>query len=275
MRALFLIALSLTIAAGADDAREIVRRSVNAGDENVRAARNYTFRERNEGKTLDGSGRVTKTEVETYDVTLLDGSPYKRLVSRDDKPLPAKDERKEEEKLRKMGEARRKETAEQREKRVADWDRKREQERASWREVVDAFDFRVAGDDHREGREQYVIEAVPHAGFKARTRAAGFFPKVKGRIWIDKADYHWVRVEAEVIDTITYGGILVRLAKGSHLEADQARVNGEVWLPKRLEAEASARVGLLKKFRGRMEITYSDYKKFSTDSRIVDVAPVP
>ena len=216
-----------------------------------------------------------KPEVETHDITVLEGSPYRRLVARDDKPLPPKDERKEEEKLRKITAERRKETAAQREKRLADYDRKREQERAAWREVVDAFDFRLAGEDHREGRDQYVIEAVPHPGYKPRTRDAGFFPKVKGKIWIDKQDYHWARVEAEVIDTISFGAFLVRLAKGSHLEADQTRVNGEVWLPKRMEAEASARVALLKKFRGRIEITYSDYKKFQTDSRIVSVAPVP
>jgi hypothetical protein len=274
MRALALVTLSLCVCAADDGAREIVRRSVNVGDGNVRAARNYTFRERSEGRTLDGSGHVTRTEVETYDVTLLDGSPYRRLIGRDDKPLSEKDERKEQEKLRKITEARRKETPAQREKRIAAWDKKREEERASWREVVEAFDFRMAGEDNREGRQQYIVDAVPHPGFKAHSRAAGFFPKLKGRIWIDKQDYHWVRIEAEVIDTISFGGILVRLAKGSHLEADQARVNGEVWLPRRFAGEASARVGLVKKFHGRMEITYSDYKKFQTDSRIVDMGPI-
>jgi hypothetical protein len=259
----------------ADDAREIVRRSVNTGDENIRAARNYTFRERSEDRSLNGAGETTKTEVETYDVTLIDGSPYRRLLSRDDKPLSEKEERKEEDKLRKIANERRKETPEQRKKRVADWDRKRRQERESWREAVDAFDFRIVGEDHREGRQQYVIEAVPHPGFKPRTRAAGFFTKVKGKIWIDKQDYHWSRVEAEVIETISFGGILLRLAKGSHLEADQTRVNGEVWLPKRFSVEASARVGLIKKYNGRVEITYSDYKKFQTDSRIVATEPLP
>jgi len=268
------LALILPLAA-ADEAREIVRRSVNIGDENIRAARDYTFRERRTGRMLNGSGAVTKTEVETYDVTLVDGSPYRRLISRDDKPLPSKDERKEQEKLRKIAEARRKETPTEREKRIADWDRKRQQERETWREVVDAFDFRIAGEDHRDGRAQYILEALPHPGYKARTRNAGFFPKVKGRIWIDKQDYHWTRVEAEVIETISFGGILLRLAKGSRLEADQTRVNGEVWLPKRFEAEASARVGLVKKFRGQMEITYSEYKKFQTDSRIVATEPLP
>jgi len=273
MRTFLCCALAVSVCLGAEDTREIVRRSVNVGDENLKAARNYTFRERSEERTLDGAGRVTKTESETRDITVLSGSPYRRLIARDDKPLPPKDERKEDEKLRKIAEERRKETPAQREKRVADYDRKREQERVTWREVVDAFDFRISGEDHREGRDQYVIEALPHPGYKPRTRNAGVFPKVKGKIWIDKQDYHWSRVEADVIDTISFGAFLVRLAKGAHLEADQTRVNGEVWLPKRLQAEASARVALVKKFHGRLEITYSDYKKFQTDSRIVAGEP--
>jgi hypothetical protein len=274
MRPFLFCALAASVCFAAEDAREIVRRSVNVGDQNLKAARNYTYRERSEGRSLDHSGRVSKTEIEVHDITVLEGSPYKRLISRDDKPLPPGDERKEEEKLLKITAERRKETPAQREKRLADYDRKREHERATWREIVDAFDFRQAGDDHRDGRDQYVIEAVPHPGYKPRTRYAAFFPKVKGKIWIDKQDYHWSRVEANVIDTISFGAFLVRLAKGAHLEADQTHVNGEVWLPKRLRAEASARVALVKTFHGQLEITYSDYKKFQTDSRIVSAAPV-
>jgi len=266
-----LFTVALTAGAGAEDAREIVRRSVNLGDENLKAAGNYTFRERAEARTFDGAGRTTKTEVETHDVTLVDGSPYRRLLSRDDKPLPAKDEQKERDKLNKIADERRKETPAQREKRLADYEKRRQQERAMVREVADAFDFRLAGEDHLEGREQYVIEGTPHPGYKPRNRRATFFTKVKGKMWIDKRDYHWAKVEAEVIDTISIGAFLFRLAKGSHLEAEQTRVNDEVWLPKRLEAGGSARVALVKKFRGNLQVTFSDYKKFQTDSRIVSV----
>ena len=167
MRTAILCALTLWVCWGADDAREIVRRSVNVGDENLKAARNYTYRERSEGRTLDGAGRVTKTEIETHDITVLEGSPYRRLVARDDKPLPPKDERKEEDKLRKITAERQKETPAQREKRLAEYDRKREHERAAWREVVDAFDFRLSGEDHREGRDQYVVETVPASRLQA------------------------------------------------------------------------------------------------------------
>ena len=269
VRHLLIGVLAASLSWAADDAREIIRRSVNLGDQNIKAARDYAYQERVDTRTLDGSGGVTKAEIETYDVIVLDGSPYERLISRDDKPLPAKDEHKEADKQRKIAEERRKETPADRERRLADYERRRERQRAVMREVVDAFDFRIAGDGHLDGREQFVIAATPHPGYKARSRSASFFPKLKGKLWIDKQDYHWVKVEAEVIDTISVGAFLVRLAKGSHLEAEQTRVNGEVWLPKRISADASARVALVKKFRARLEITYSNYKKFQADSRIV------
>src|SRR6202011_135025 len=103
--------------------------------------------------------RTTKTEIEAYDTTLVDGTLYRRLISRDDKPLPPKDERKEQDKLGRIADERRKETPAQREKRLAEHDRKQEQQRATMRGVLDAFDFRLVGEDHREGRNQYVIEA--------------------------------------------------------------------------------------------------------------------
>src|ERR1041384_5096500 len=115
---------------GAEDAREIVRRSVNVGDENLKAAGNYTFRERAEVREFDGAGRLSKTEVESHDVTIVDGSPYRRLISRDDKPLPAKEERKEQQKLDKIAADRRKETEAQRQKRLAEYEKRRQQERA-------------------------------------------------------------------------------------------------------------------------------------------------
>jgi hypothetical protein len=271
---LLLCALTVAICPAGEDAREIVRRSVNLGDQNLKAAQNYTFRERNAARTLDGSGNVTKTEIDTYDVTLIDGSPYKRLIARNDKPLPEKDERREKDKLRKIADQRRKETPSQRENRIAEYNRKREQQRAMAREILDAFDFRLANPERLDGRDQYVIEAVPRPDYRPHNRNTAFFPKVRGKLWIDRQDYHWTKIDAEVIDTIAFGAFLVRLSKGSHLEAEQVRVNDEVWLPRRLVAEASARLALVKKFRGRLEITYDEYRKFQTDSRIVSVDQV-
>ena len=50
-----------------------------------------------------------------------------------------------------------------------------------------------------------------------------------------------------------------------------ARVNDEVWLPKAIRITGSARVLLVKGFRGEIEIGYSNYKKFTAESRVVSV----
>ena len=73
----------------------------------------------------------------------------------------------------------------------------------------------------------------------------------------------------ETLDTISFGGFLVRLAKGSRLIIEQARVNQEVWLLKSVTLRASARVALIKGVRAEIIITFSDYKKFQVDSRVV------
>jgi hypothetical protein len=51
------------------------------------------------------------------------------------------------------------------------------------------------------------------------------------------------------------------------------RVNDEVWLPKRIEVKASARVALVKTFRIEAETSYSNYRKFQVDSKVVPAEP--
>jgi hypothetical protein len=92
MRKAIVIALAAVAAAQTPDVNEIVRRSIQASDENWRIARNYTFLQRTEERQMDSAGRVKSKEVKTYDVTLLEGSPYLRLVERDDRPLPPAEE---------------------------------------------------------------------------------------------------------------------------------------------------------------------------------------
>jgi len=98
-RALLLILASATALLGQTDAREIVRRTVAADELNWKVARNYTFSERVNLRYLDSQGRVKSQEIRINDVMLLDGSPYSRLVARDDHPLPPAEERKEQERL--------------------------------------------------------------------------------------------------------------------------------------------------------------------------------
>ena len=53
------------------------------------------------------------------------------------------------------------------------------------------------------------------------------------------------------------------------LAIEQTRVSDQVWLPKSLSLDASARLLLLKGLRRELEFTFSDYKRFQVDSHVV------
>ncbi len=265
---------AVVAAQNAPSAREIVQSSVDLDQKNEAIARNYTFLERQETRVLDRSGKPKKApEIRTYDVTLLEGSPYRRLVARNDRPLAPREEQKEQEKLQKSIDERRRETPAERQRRIDEWDRKQQRQRAPFKEIPNAFDFRLTGEETLNGRDVYVIEATPKPGYKPTLAATAYFPKMKGKLWIDKRDSEWVKAEIESLDTISYGGILVRLAKGSRVTFEETRVNNEVWLPKRIAVSVSARVMLVTGARVELEIAFSNYRKFQADSRLVTERP--
>jgi hypothetical protein len=268
VRLLSLLTLGSLILA-AQDAREIIRRSVQLDQRNNELVRNYTFLQRQLERQFDGAGKVKDEKLRTWDVTMQEGSPYRRLVARNDQPISAEEQQNEQAKLRRSIEDRRKETPAQHEHRIADWERRQQRQREPLKELPDAFDFRMVGEESLNGGEAYIIDATPKPGYKPKSASTSYLPKMKARFWIDKKDYQWIKMEAETLDTVTFGAFLIRVAKGAHISMEQQRVNNEVWLPKRIALQGSARLLLVKGLHMQIDITYSDYKKFQTDSRVV------
>jgi hypothetical protein len=136
-------------------------------------------------------------------------------------------------------------------------------------EVPEAFNLRLMGTELVSGKPAWVIEAEPKPGYRPRSDRAKVLTKIRAKFWIDQAEYQWVKVDAEAIDTLSFGFGLFRIDRGGKLHFEQTRINDEVWLPSVLSASADARVGYIKKVRGDITVTYRDYRKFQTDSRIV------
>lgn len=252
-----------------NDPREIVKRSVEIDHRTMELARNYTCQQREVEKHLDSHGKVKSTEVKTWDITVLYGEPYSRLIKKNDQPLSEKEEKKEEEKQDKYVAERKNESEEQRHKREAKQKKEREEGRAFLRDVENAYDFRMVGEERVDGRPAWVLEATPRKGFQPTQPHADILPKLKGRIWIDKQDYDWVKAEAEAIDTISFGLFLARVHRGSHFSFEQVRLNDEVWLLRRFYINASARVLVFKNMGIEQEDTFSNYKKFKTGTKIL------
>ena len=254
------------------DAREIIRHAVAADEPNWRIAPNCTFLQRVELRRIDAQGRVKLSEVRTCDLTLQQGTPYRQMVQRDDQPLPATDEKREQESLARNIADRRQETAPERARRLSAYERRPDWQREAWHELPDAFEFRLAEEGRLDGHGIYIIEALPRQGYQAQSGTAKLFRSLRARFWVDQQDHQFVKVEAEVMDTISVGLFLVRVAKGSHATLELTSSWDGVWLPDRLQVFASARLGLLKALRIEQTTHYSRYSSVPADARAIHPA---
>jgi len=251
--------------------RALIRQVADKDIENDKKQNDYTYIQREEEHKLDGDGKLKSSESRTMEIMVLYGEQVRRLIAKDDKPLSEKDAAKEEEKIQKLTDKRKNETEEQRRKRLEKEEKDREDARKFVGEVADAYNFRLIGTEKLDGREAYVIDAEPRPDFQPHLKEARVLPKFRFRAWIDQAESQWVKLEAECIDTVSVGWFLARIHKGSRLLIDQTRVNDEVWLPRHVAVKVDVRVALLKNFNLEADVTYRDYRKFRTDTKIVPV----
>ncbi|MEZ5363533.1 MAG: hypothetical protein R2748_14625 [Bryobacterales bacterium] len=98
---------------------------------------------------------------------------------------------------------------------------------------------------------------------------------MRGRFWIAKSDYGWVRTEAETIDTASFGLFLLKLQKGAQMEFNQVKVTDEVWLLDGLRLRFDAQRSPSSKGCGaRCRSPGTTSRNLTADSRIItDVAP--
>jgi hypothetical protein len=239
--------------------------------ENEKRLRDYTYLERQVEHKLDGHGNVAKTEVRTSEILEIYGEQVEKLIAKDDKPLSAEEAKKEDDKLQKVIDRRKNESEDDRRKRVEKEEKRREEGRKFVLEVADAFNFRLVGSELIDGHDTWVLDGEPRPVYEPKRREAKFLSKFRGRVWIDKAEAQWVKLDITAIDTIAFGLFLARIHKGAHVLVEQTRVNDEVWLPKHIELRVDARVALVKNYREEIELTFRDYKKFRAETRITVV----
>jgi hypothetical protein len=257
-----------------DQIRDLIRQTAANDMENDKRQRDYTYIQREEENHLDGKGQVKSTETKTSEVLEIYGEQVERLIAKDDKPLPEKDARKEEEKIQKVIDKRKNESEEERDKREKKEEKDREQNRQFVREVADAYNFTFVGIESLSGRDAYVIDGEPRPGYEPHLKEAKILPKFRFRAWIDKDESQWKKLDIQCIDTVSFGLFLARVHKGSRIIIEQTRINDEVWLPQHIAVKIDVRLALLKNFDVEDDITYHDYKKFRTDTKIIPVGEV-
>jgi hypothetical protein len=237
----------------APDARQIMEASIAATQRDWKARLHYSYMERDEDRRRDLAGHVKSEDVEVSKTILVNGVPFEQLVERNGQPPSAEQERKQKGKLDKL----KRETPEQRVERL----RKQEEENTSIvQEVPKAFDFQMIGEEAVNGRSAYVLQATPHPGYHAQGKYGNMFSKVAGKLWVDKQDLGWIKVDGQVIQPFSMRLFLVRLLRGSHITMEQTRVDDGIWMPERVEVRAAARIFFVKSLVIDRVLTYSEYR---------------
>jgi hypothetical protein len=247
----------------AQDPAEILRRSVELDQRNNERLKDYTYVEIGEFTSELNS---PPTQTSTREITMLAGRPYRRLIALNGKPLPEAPAHKEQQKLDREFARRQHESASDKAKQA----KKDAEDRKFLLQAPDAYTLRLEGMEQISGKPAWVISGEPKPGFHPRGSSieTQLLKKVRGKVWIDQAEYQWVRVELEVVDALTFALSVFRIGPGTRYESEQTRVNDEVWLPSRTSIHGDVRMGFAKSHWDQ-ETTYRDYKRFQSDSRVV------
>jgi len=238
---------------GVSDARQIMESSIAATRQHWQVRLRYTYLTRDENRRRDLAGRLKSEDINLSKTILVDGVPFEQLVERNGQPPSAEEERKQKEKLDKL----KRETPQQRTERI----RSQEEENSSLvREVPKAFDFQLLGEEVVRGRPAYILQATPHPGYLPQGKYGKMFSKVQGKLWIDKQDHGWIKVDGQVIQPISIGLFVARVLPGSHITMEQTRVDGSIWAPEQVELRAAAKILLVKSLVVERVLKYSEYR---------------
>ncbi len=238
---------------GVVNVQTIIQRSVAANQADWKVAPKYSWTE--EDRTDEGD--------RTYAVTMIDGSPWRRLIKVSGVPLPPEDRRREQQKLEAVTRKRNRESPAARQERIARYEKDRQSDNLLMDQITKGFDFSLTGSQTIGSRNVYVLRATPRKGYAPPNKEARVLTGMEGQLWIDKQTFQWVKVTARVIHPVSIIGFLARVEPGTQFELEKAPVAQGIWLPKHFSMKSSSRILSIFGHHTRDDETYSDYKPIS------------
>jgi hypothetical protein len=264
------ILIILSSAAGSDreDAETLLRRVIDFQDRQQELTRQYAFHEKVSTVDVDEEGARKRSKSETYLVTPGPGGEYRRLVAKNGAPLPAKEEKNEEEKFREyLDEQLRRTEAERRRATENKLKSRVERFRERLEEAIEVFQFQPLEDAELDGEPVRVFRFEPKPGYRGHSRATKILARIEGTVWIDPERNQLARLHVRFRENMKFlGGLFGRISEGSEAVAEGFCADDAVWLLDQVEVSLDARFYFLKKYRQQMSFDYFDYQKYSVET---------
>ena len=243
--------LSLGISSGqAPDAKAIIEKSTLANKQDFEAAPRYNRKVRE--RTAEGS--------KLYAVTMIDGTPYRKLVAVNGEPLSPSEAADEDRKQQQAVSERKSEPEAKKRDRIAKYQKDRIRDYKMVEQLTAAFDFQLLGESKLRGFDVYMLKATPKPGYQPPNISCQVLPGMQGRLWIDKKTFQWVKVTAQVIHPVSIEGFLAQVEPGTRFELEKAPVADGIWLPSHFVMSARAKVLFLVNHSSSSDDTFFDYR---------------
>jgi hypothetical protein len=230
--------------------------------------KNYLYRSVETAQEVDSHGSVKKATSKEYEDFWLSGVPVHRLLKKDGNNLSAEEEKREGERIDKA-------VAKSLDKRTrAEAAGKETDPRGNEEITVSRFlelgHFTNARRITLSGRDTIVVEFTGDPQAKTRNRSEEVIRDLVGKVWIDERDLMLSRIEGHFLNSFKIGGgLLMNIRKDTSFGVEFKKINDEVWLPTRVNGQGAARALLFFNFNGKVQIVYSDYRKFKATSTIL------
>jgi len=240
----------------------IVQKSSAANSRDWQAQDSFSHTEREVKSKVNEKGQATFQQSKTYENLMIEGSPYRRVLASNDEPLSGARLADEQAKLAREIAYRRNESPAERKARIAKYNESRAEEHLLMQQMVSAFRFKLLGEEQVEGVPCYHLQATPDPAYRPPVEKARVLTGMRGQMWIDEQQYHWVRVKAEVIEPVSFGFFIARVKPGTEFELVRTAV-GSSWLPKNFAERVNATVLGVYGYRNQLETFFSDYKQIT------------
>lgn len=195
----------------------------------------------------DEKSNIDKDVIETRDGELT------RTLLLWGRPLTADERQKDEERMQKLV-SDSSERAKRLKREKDDSDKGHEMFKA----IPDAFIFKYDGIENGLVR----LAFFPNPNYDAPTRELRVFRALSGKMWIDPARKHVVRIEGQLFEDVTFGwGILARLNKGGTFVVNLREVGPGHWDMTSLDVNMSGHAILFKNIAVKEHQTQSEFRR--------------
>lgn len=253
MKFTILVAIALQIMDSASPYLEAVRHHLASQTDAAPVLDGYTYHVKRTVAEGDKNGKLSVKDVEEYDVINIKGLPQRKLVSKNGKPLSAKDAAKQEyEAVRRRPNSQ--EAA--------------VQAREAAEDVLRVMNLTAGRREMVGSRLAVVVGFSPRRDASPRTsRGKELLRRIEGEAWVDETDHVLSRLAFRYLEGAG-GNPVIGAEKGGEQTVEWLKFRNEVWLPAYSEKRFTLRFFFGKRLPIVQREDYSEYKKFDSETTI-------